>query len=161
MNWSYTWHSTVGCPKGNGIPCALPSWACRERPDSWSEASAGSIGSWSAEKYLPMAMWKHTHGRDLVLQIEHNGSWYWRYPIIRSGAITRMTFMRTLRAGRFAFRCLEESEAWGELSDSPGCCWMRTGRIRRSRGALTRYRRVACERPHKDNAGAPSSSTIT
>lgn len=27
---------------------------------SWSEAQAGSIGSWSAERYLPMAMAMNT-----------------------------------------------------------------------------------------------------
>ena len=45
---------------------------------SWSEAQAGSIGSWSTERYLPMAMLENTKlGLIWFWQIEHNGSWYW------------------------------------------------------------------------------------
>ena len=45
---------------------------------SWSQASACSIGSWSTEKYLPMAMVENTRmGVTWFWQIEHNGSWYW------------------------------------------------------------------------------------
>jgi len=45
---------------------------------SWSEARAGSIGSWSTERYLPMAMAENTKlGLTWFWQIEHNGSWYW------------------------------------------------------------------------------------
>jgi alpha-galactosidase len=45
---------------------------------SWSEAQAGSIGSWSTERYLPMAMAENTKlGLIWFWQIEHNGSWYW------------------------------------------------------------------------------------
>ena len=45
---------------------------------SWSEASASSIGSWSAGKFLPMAVVENTHdGLAWFWQIEHNGSWYW------------------------------------------------------------------------------------
>jgi len=45
---------------------------------SWSQASAGSIGSWSTEKYLPMAMVENKRlGITWFWQIEHNGSWYW------------------------------------------------------------------------------------
>ena len=45
---------------------------------SWSEAQAGSIGSWSTERYLPMAMAENIKlGLTWFWQIEHNGSWYW------------------------------------------------------------------------------------
>jgi len=45
---------------------------------SWSEAQAGSVGSWSTERYLPTAMAENTElGLTWFWQIEHNGSWYW------------------------------------------------------------------------------------
>jgi alpha-galactosidase len=45
---------------------------------SWSQASAASVGSWSTEKYLPMAVVENTSlGVAWFWQIEHNGSWYW------------------------------------------------------------------------------------
>src|SRR5215469_15632405 len=45
---------------------------------SWSEAQAGSIGSWSTERYLPIAMAANTRlGLIWFWQIEHNGSWHW------------------------------------------------------------------------------------
>lgn len=45
---------------------------------SWSEAETGSIGSWSTERYLPMAMAENIRlGLTWFWQIEHNGSWYW------------------------------------------------------------------------------------
>jgi alpha-galactosidase len=45
---------------------------------SWSEAYAYSVGSWSAGKYLPMAVVENTKDNlSWFWQIEHNGSWYW------------------------------------------------------------------------------------
>jgi alpha-galactosidase len=45
---------------------------------SWSEASAFSVGSWSTEKYLPMAVVENARlGLVWFWQIEHDGSWYW------------------------------------------------------------------------------------
>jgi alpha-galactosidase len=45
---------------------------------SWSEATGGSIGSWSTERYLPMAIVENLKlGLAWFWQIEHNGSWYW------------------------------------------------------------------------------------
>jgi alpha-galactosidase len=45
---------------------------------SWSQARAGSIGSWSTERYLPMAIVENLKlGLAWFWQIEHNGSWYW------------------------------------------------------------------------------------
>src|SRR5260370_41497432 len=45
---------------------------------SWSEAQAASIGSWSTERYLPLAIAENTKlGLIWFLQIEHNGSWDW------------------------------------------------------------------------------------
>jgi alpha-galactosidase len=42
---------------------------------SWSQAQAGSIGSWSSERYLPMAMAENTRlGLTWFWQIEHSGS---------------------------------------------------------------------------------------
>jgi alpha-galactosidase len=53
---------------------------------SWSEASASSDGSWSTEKYLPMAIVENTQlGLVWFWQIEHDGSWYWE--ISRTGPI--------------------------------------------------------------------------
>jgi alpha-galactosidase len=45
---------------------------------SWSQAHAGSIGSWSTERFLPMAMVENSRlGLTWFWQIEHNGFWYW------------------------------------------------------------------------------------
>jgi len=45
---------------------------------SWSQAWAGSVGSWSTEKFLPMAVIENARlGLSWFWQIEHNGSWHW------------------------------------------------------------------------------------
>lgn len=121
---------------------------------SWSEASAGSIGSWSTEKYLPMAMVENTRmGVTWFWQIEHNGSWYWEI----SNSSLRGIFADDVYAylggpddlHSDAWKTLKPAESYQTIPVAIGCV---QGGFSEAVDALTRYRRIACERPHKDNA---------
>ena len=124
---------------------------------SWSEASAGSIGSWSAEKYLPMAMVENTRmGVIWFWQIEHNGSWYWEisnYSFRDNNADDVYAYLGgpdDLHSS--AWKNLKPGESYQTVPVAVGCV---QGGFGEAVEALTRYRRVACERPHKDNARCP------
>jgi alpha-galactosidase len=121
---------------------------------SWSEASAGSIGSWSTERYLPMAMVENTRlGMIWFWQIEHNGSWYWE--------ISNHSFRDNNADDVYAYlggpddlhsaawKNLKPGESYQTVPVAIGCL---QGGFSDAVEALTRYRRVAYERPHKDNA---------
>jgi alpha-galactosidase len=121
---------------------------------SWSEASAGSIGSWSTERYLPMAMVENTRmGVTWFWQIEHNGSWYWEI----SNSSTRGIYAEDVYAylggpddlHSAAWKSLKPGESYQTIPVAVGCV---QGGFSEAVEALTRYRRVACLRPHKDNA---------
>jgi alpha-galactosidase len=121
---------------------------------SWSEASAGSIGSWSTEKYLPMAMVENTRmGVTWFWQIEHNGSWYWEISNSSSRGIYADDVYAYLGGPddlhSDAWKNLKPEEAYETVPVAVGCV---QGGFSDAVEALTRYRRVACERPHKDNA---------
>jgi len=124
---------------------------------SWSEASAGSIGSWSTEKYLPVAMVENRRlGVTWLWQIEHNGSWYWE--------ISNDSFRSNNADNVYAYlggpddlhsaawKNLKPGETYQTVPVAVGCV---QGGFSDAVEALTRYRRVACERPHKDNARCP------
>jgi alpha-galactosidase len=121
---------------------------------SWSEASAGSVGTWSTEKYLPMAMVANTRlGVTWFWQIEHCGSWYWEI----SNSSLRGIFADDVYAylggpddlHSAAWKSLKPGESYQTIPVAIGCV---QGGFNDAVEALTRYRRVACERPHKDNA---------
>ncbi|MGO9776585.1 MAG: alpha-galactosidase [Terracidiphilus sp.] len=121
---------------------------------SWSEASAGSIGSWSTEKYLPVAMVENTRlGVIWFWQIEHNGSWYWEisnYSFRSNNADNVYAYLGgpdDLHSA--AWKNLKPGESYQTVPVAIGCM---QGGFGDAVEALTRYRRVACERPHKDNA---------
>jgi alpha-galactosidase len=121
---------------------------------SWSEASAGSIGSWSSEKYLPMAMVENTRlGVIWFWQIEHNGSWYWEisnYSFRDNNADDVYAYLGgpdDLHSS--AWKSLKPGESYQTVPVAIGCL---QGGFGDAVEALARYRRVACERPHKDNA---------
>jgi alpha-galactosidase len=124
---------------------------------SWSEASAGSIGSWSTEKYLPMAMVENTRlGVIWFWQIEHNGSWYWEisnYSFRDNNADDVYAYLGgpdDLHSA--AWKSLKPGESYQTVPVAIGCV---QGGFGEAVEALTRYRRAACQRPHKDSARCP------
>lgn len=121
---------------------------------SWSEASAGSVGSWSTEKYLPMAMVENTRlGVTWFWQIEHNGSWYWEISNFSSRGIFANDVYAYLGGPddlhSSAWKSLQPGESYQTIPVAIGCV---DGGFSEAVEALTRYRRLGCERPHKDNA---------
>ena len=120
---------------------------------SWSQASAGSIGSWSTEKYLPMAMVENTRlGLTWFWQIEHNGSWYWE---ISNAAAEgqRADDVYAWLGGpddlhSAAWKNLPAGASYRSVPVAVGCV---AGGFTEAVAALTAYRRAACLLPHADN----------
>jgi alpha-galactosidase len=124
---------------------------------SWSEAQAGSIGSWSSERYLPMAMAENTKlGLIWFWQIEHNGSWYWEI----SNVSARDNYADDVYAylggpddlHSAAWKNLKPGETYETVPVAIGCV---RGEFGDAVAALTRYRRVACQKPSKTNSQCP------
>ena len=113
---------------------------------SWSQASASSIGSWSAEKYLPMAVIENTKlGIAWFWQIEHNGSWYWE--------VSNLAYRGQHASDVYAYLGGPDqlhSQAWKNLKPGDsyqtvpvaiGCV---VGGFEEAVQALTRYRQRVC-----------------
>ena len=124
---------------------------------SWSEASAASVGSWSTEKFLPMAMVENTAlGLIWFWQIEHNGSWYWEV----SNVSHKDNYADNVYAylggpddqHAAAWKNLQPGQSYETVPVAIGCV---KGAFTDAVEALTRYRRIACKRPHKDNDRCP------
>jgi len=124
---------------------------------SWSEAQAGSIGSWSTERYLPMAM---VENMLLELtwfwQIEHNGSWYWELSNI-SARDNNADDVYAYLGGpddlhSAAWKSLKPGETYETVPVAVGCV---QGGFVEAVGALTRYRRFACEKLRENNSRCP------
>lgn len=124
---------------------------------SWSQASACSIGSWSTEKYLPMAMVENTRmGVTWFWQIEHNGSWYWEI----SNAAFRNNYATDVYAWlggpddlhAAAWKNLQPGSSYETVPVAVGCV---KGGFTEAIAALTNYRRVACLRPNPQNSSCP------
>ena len=124
---------------------------------SWSEAQAGSIGSWSSERYLPMAMAENRKlGLTWFWQIEHNGSWYWEI----SNVSARDNYADDVYAylggpddlHSAAWKNLKPGETYETIPVAVGCVH---GEFGDAVAALTRYRRAACAKPHKANSRCP------
>ena len=124
---------------------------------SWSQAQAGSVGSWSSERYLPMAMAENTKlGLTWFWQIEHNGSWYWEI----SNVSARDNYADDVYAylggpddlHSAAWKSLKPGETYETVPVAIGCV---RGKFDEAVAALTRYRRTACVRPHKANSRCP------
>ena len=99
---------------------------------SWSQASAGSIGSWSTEKYLPMAMAENTRmGADLVLAdraqrivvLGNLQCCFWQQS--RFGRLCLAG-----RSGRSAFGRVEKPAPGRELPIGSGCARLCSRRLR-------------------------------
>ena len=124
---------------------------------SWSEAQAGSIGSWSTERYLPMAMVENIPlGLTWFWQIEHNGSWYWELSNVSArdnnadDVYAYLGGPDDLRSA--AWKSLKPGETYETVPVAVGCV---QGGFAEAVGALTRYRRVACEKPSENNSRCP------
>jgi alpha-galactosidase len=124
---------------------------------SWSQAQAGSVGSWSSERYLPVAMAENTSlGLTWFWQIEHNGSWYWE--ISNESARDNYADDVYVYLGgpddlhAAAWKSLKPGETYETVPVAVGCV---KGGFSEAVEALTRYRRMACKRQHKDNARCP------
>jgi len=124
---------------------------------SWSGAQAGSIGSWSTERYLPMAMVENTKLSLIWFwQIEHNGSWYWEV----SNVSARSNYADDVYAylggpddlHSAAWKQLKPEETFETVPVAIGCVH---GSFGEAVEALTRYRRVVRERSRKRNSQCP------
>jgi alpha-galactosidase len=124
---------------------------------SWSQAQAGSVGSWSTERYLPMAMAENTRlGLTWFWQIEHNGSWYWEI----SNVSARDNYADNVYAylggpddlHAAAWKSLKPGETYETVPVAVGCV---RGGFSDAVESLTHYRRLACLTPHKDNSRCP------
>ncbi len=124
---------------------------------SWSEARAGSVGSWSTERYLPMAMVENTRlGLLWFWQIEHNGSWYWEV----SNVSARNNYADDVYAylggpddlHSAAWKQLKPGETYETVPVAVGCV---PGGFAHAVDALTRYRRLACQKSVGKNSRCP------
>src|SRR5271165_2686186 len=124
---------------------------------SWSEAQAGSTGSWSTERYLPMAMAENIKlGLTWFWQIEHNGSWYWEISNV-SARDNNADDVYAYLGGpddlhSAAWKSLKPGETYETVPVAIGCVH---GGFSDAVEALTRYRRIACEKPRKNNSRCP------
>jgi len=124
---------------------------------SWSQAQAGSIGSWSTERYLPMAMVENLKlGLIWFWQIEHNGSWYWEVSNVSARSNNADDVYAYLGGPddlhSAAWKQLKPGETFATVPVAIGCV---RGGFREAVEALTRYRRVACEKSRKGNLQCP------
>jgi alpha-galactosidase len=124
---------------------------------SWSEAQAGSVGSWSSERYLPMAMAENTKlGLTWFWQIEHNGSWYWEISNV-SARDNNADDVYAYLGGpddlhSAAWKNLQPGKTYETVPVAVGCV---RGGFGEAVEALTHYRRVACEKPRTENLRCP------
>lgn len=116
---------------------------------SWSQASAASVGSWSTEKYLPMAVVENTKlGVAWFWQIEHNGSWYWEISNLAERS-NRASDVYAYLGGpdqlhSQAWKNLEAGATYKTVPVAIGCV---RGGFQEAVQALTSYREQVCVRP--------------
>ena len=111
-----------------------------------------SIGTWSTMRYLPMGMVENQEaGLIWFWQIEHNGSWHWE--ISRAGDNLSYAYIGGPdEEHASAWKNLRPGETYQTVPVAVGCA---KGGFAEAVSALTRYRRSACMRPHRDNARCP------
>jgi alpha-galactosidase len=124
---------------------------------SWSEAGAGSVGSWSTERYLPMAMAENVKlGLIWFWQIEHNGSWYWEISNVSARDNNADNVYAYLGGPddlhSAAWKNLRPGDTYETIPVAVGCLH---GGFSEAVDALTRYRRTACVRPRSNNSRCP------
>ena len=124
---------------------------------SWSEAQASSIGSWSTERYLPMAMVENTRlGLTWFWQIEHNGSWYWEISNVSATGNHADNVYAYLGGPddlhSAAWKRLNPGETYETVPVAIGCV---RGGFHAAVEALTRYRRITFQKINRKNATCP------
>ena len=124
---------------------------------SWSEAQAGSIGSWSTERYLPMAMAENTRlGLIWFWQIEHNGSWHWEISNVSERGNNADDVYAYLGGPddlhSAAWKNLKPGQTYETVPVAIGCL---RGGFADAVQALTRYRRAVNLKRREDNARCP------
>jgi|HubBroStandDraft_6_1064221.scaffolds.fasta_scaffold46954_2 alpha-galactosidase len=124
---------------------------------SWSEAQAESVGSWSTERYLPMAMLENTKlGLIWFWQIEHNGSWHWEVSNVSARSNNAADVYAYIGGPddlhSAAWKRLNPGEEYQTVPVAIGCV---QGGFNDAVAALMRYRRIACEKPHHKNSSCP------
>lgn len=124
---------------------------------SWSEARAGSVGSWSTERYLPMAMVENIKlGLIWFWQIEHNGSWYWEISNVSARSNNADDVYAYLGGPddlhSSAWKSLKPGETYQTVPVAVGCV---RGGFSDAVEALTHYRRVVCKTQQNVNSACP------
>ena len=115
---------------------------------SWSQASVASVGSWSTEKYLPMAIVENARlGVAWFWQIEHNGSWYWEVSNFAERGIRASDVYAYLggpdQLHSQAWKNLEPGKTYKTVPVAIGCV---RGGFQEAVQELTRYREQTCVR---------------
>lgn len=117
-----------------------------------SAASYSNLGTWSTQKYLPMAMAENKKlGVTWFWQIEHNGSWHWELSNTSAKAVYAYIGGPDAQHSQ-AWKQLKPGEVYQTVAVGAGCV---RGGIDEAVAALTRYRRAACIRPHSQNRKCP------
>jgi alpha-galactosidase len=124
---------------------------------SWSQASSGSIGSWSTKKYLPMAVVENTRlGVAWFWQIEHNGSWHWEISN-RAERGNNATDVYAYLGGpdqlhSQAWKNLQANDTYKTVPVAIGCV---RGGFQEAVQALTAYRERVCILPRRAHVSCP------
>ncbi len=117
-----------------------------------SPASFDSIGTWSTQRYLPMAVIENTElGVCWFWQIEHNGSWHWELANTEAKAVYAYIGGPDELHGH-AWKNLKPGESYTTVPAGVGCV---RGGFEQAVAALTAYRRAACLRPRADTRKLP------
>lgn len=124
---------------------------------SWSAATATSVGTWSSERYIPMAVLRNQAlGVSWFWQIEHNGSWHWELSNTASRG-NRADNVYAYLGGPDALH----AQAWKNLQPGqsyetvPVALGVVRGGFTESIDALTRYRRTQCAQPRQAKTPFP------
>jgi len=114
-----------------------------------------SLGSWSTINDLPFAMVENTAaGITWFWQIEHSGSWHWEMSHYR-GYTDPQTYIYLGgpdERHHHAWKSLGPGETYETVPVAIGVV---RGGFEEAVAEATRYRRVACLSPHKDNRECP------
>jgi alpha-galactosidase len=117
-----------------------------------SAAQFNSLGTWSTQKYLPMGLIENQKlGVIWFWQIEHNGSWHWELSNTSAKAVYAYIGGPDAQHSQ-AWKSLKPGETYHTVPVALGCV---RGGVEQAVAALTRYRRVACIRPHSGNRKCP------
>lgn len=110
---------------------------------SVSAAFASSLGTWSSERYLPMAMIENVPvGITWFWQIECNGSWHWE--ISQTSARTLYAYLGGPdEQHAHAWKNLQPGQTYRTVPVAIGCV---PAGFSEAVAALTRYRRDVCAR---------------